>query len=113
MPGAVRAGLPILSPRKEKTYGGISAGNSQAADLGNDLHQPAGYVFGDLGYFHRDLKPDNLLITQKGCLKIADFGTAKKFEGGLKATFRKCTPLYSAPEVFLVDEYFKNGEFYN
>jgi len=29
------------------------------------------------GFLHRDLKPGNLLLTQSGCLKIADFGLAR------------------------------------
>lgn len=30
-----------------------------------------------LGLFHSDLKPDNILISTKGDVKIADFETAK------------------------------------
>jgi len=33
------------------------------------------------GIAHRDLKSENLLLTDKGCLKIADFGTSEVFSG--------------------------------
>ena len=53
-----------------------------------------------LGIFHRDLKPDNLLLNSHYDLKIADFGTAKEEENslqGMNNTYRRCTPIYSAP----------------
>jgi serine/threonine-protein kinase len=48
---------------------------------------------------HLDLKPDNLLVTADGAVKLLDFGTAKLLDplGGLTST-RQMTPLYASPE---------------
>lgn len=58
------------------------------------------------GYLHRDLKPENLLLTKNNQLKVADFGTARSVTTS-RGTFRRCTPIYSAPEVYLMEDYNK------
>ncbi|XP_020581905.1 probable serine/threonine-protein kinase At1g54610, partial [Phalaenopsis equestris] len=55
------------------------------------------------GVLHRDLKGSNLLIDNKGNLKIADFGLASFFDtrGGEPMTSRVVTLWYRAPELIL------------
>jgi serine/threonine-protein kinase len=55
----------------------------------------------ELKMIHRDIKPDNLLLTGKGVVKLADLGLAKAQDDDLSLTKTGTgagTPLYMAPE---------------
>jgi eukaryotic-like serine/threonine-protein kinase len=52
------------------------------------------------GVLHRDLRPSNVLVTENGLLKVADFGTSRFLEIAAHGTTVIGSPPYMAPEQF-------------
>ncbi|DBA73293.1 TPA: hypothetical protein ACH3X1_011349 [Trebouxia sp. C0004] len=57
------------------------------------------------GYFHRDMKPENLLV-HRDVVKIADFGLAREIRSRPPYTDYVSTRWYRAPEVLLRSQYY-------
>ncbi|WOK93190.1 serine/threonine-protein kinase GRIK1-like [Canna indica] len=55
---------------------------------------------------HGDIKPDNLLVTKRGAVKIGDFSVSHAFEDGNDELRRSPgTPVFTAPECCLGSSY--------
>ena len=52
------------------------------------------------GVIHRDLRPPNVLVSNSGTLKVADFGTSRFLEIAAHGTTVIGSPPYMAPEQF-------------
>ncbi|KAI8993654.1 kinase-like domain-containing protein [Pilobolus umbonatus] len=49
------------------------------------------------GIIHRDIKPQNLLLTNDNTVKLIDFGTSAKVSS--RASYHHGTPAFTAPEI--------------
>lgn len=59
---------------------------------------------------HRDLKPQNLLISRQGQLKIADFGLARPFGAPVRAYSPEVVTLwYRSPDVLLGSKFYSTS----
>jgi len=71
----------------------------QAVDIATQVARGVGHAH-QAGFIHRDIKPQNVLITQDGSAKVVDFGIARALsESGLTDSDTVWgSPIYFAPE---------------
>ncbi|MDR2749153.1 MAG: serine/threonine protein kinase, partial [Clostridiales bacterium] len=62
---------------------------------------------------HRDVKPDNILVTEDNVYKLADFGTAKDIDHSKAGQSVRGTYNYMAPEVFKGQTYGTSVDMYS
>ncbi|MBR0156066.1 MAG: serine/threonine protein kinase [Clostridia bacterium] len=68
---------------------------------------------GKYGIIHRDIKPDNIFISDTGAFKLGDFGVARKLENTSGYMSKKGTYNYMAPEVYRGEKYGPRCDIYS
>ena len=77
-----------------------SFSESSVRDMVRQLLQALAYVR-ERGFFHRDVKPENILVAGENTLKLADFGVAREIRSRPPYTRYIGTRWYRAPELLL------------
>ena len=62
---------------------------------------------------HRDVKPENIFISEAGDFKLGDFGIARTVEKTTSGLSKKGTYLYMAPEVYKGEPYGSTVDIYS
>ncbi|KAJ4868985.1 Serine/threonine-protein kinase PEPKR2 [Raphanus sativus] len=70
----------------------------RAANVFKDLMLVISYCH-EMGVVHRDVKPENILLTAAGKIQLADFGLAMRLAKGQTLSGLAGSPAYVAPEV--------------
>ena len=67
----------------------------------------------DNNVMHRDLKPHNILLTDKNEIKLSDFGFARYFESNKLVETLCGSPMYMAPEIMKYKSYTNKSDLWS
>lgn len=90
----------------------VSMTNYDVLQLGIDVCK-ALEVCQNYHIIHRDIKPDNIFISDIGTYKLGDFGIARELEKTTAGLSKKGTKSYMAPEVYKGMEYNATVDIYS
>lgn len=90
----------------------VSMTNYDVLQLGIDVCK-ALEVCQNYHIIHRDIKPDNIFISDIGTYKLGDFGIARELEKTTAGLSKKGTKSYMAPEVYKGMEYNSTVDIYS
>ena len=96
---------------KDKRREGVNFTEADTIKLGMDICR-ALVVCEKYGIIHRDIKPQNILVSRIGAYNLGDFGTARSLDHSTHATYAG-TVSFMAPEVFSREKYGRSVDIYS
>merc|ERR1712004_287213 len=89
---------------KQKIESGAIISDSKIRDISQQMINGVDFLHSNR-VCHRDLKPQNILLSKSGHVKIADFGLARIYSYNMALTSVVVTLWYRPPEVLLQNSY--------
>ncbi len=103
--------MELLTPA-EDYFAANGCNEASVIDLGIDLCK-ALEVCQKNKIIHRDIKPQNIFVSENGDFKLGDFGVAKTIEKTTGELSKKGTYSYMAPEVYKCESYNSSVDVYS
>ncbi len=103
--------MEYLQPFREFYYDTVF-NEDIVVSIGIDIASALSYCHKQ-NILHRDIKPDNILVTEDRKFKLGDFGLARETNASLTAASIKGTLSYIAPEVIAGRSYNNRADIYS